>query len=188
MNSRTVILAALPDETLRIPDFIHLVKYTRVGKINAAMITTKVILELNPNLIINIGSVGVLNPRLLGEAKLVRSVIDRDMNCEPLVPRGQVFSDSFPSEIELSKEGIKVASGDTFLTRTDEWLTINNVDAVDMELFAIAKICSRFEVKCKSIKYGTDLVDKNAGIDWQINVKKFSKSIRALLETEIFSR
>lgn len=166
MNS-IVILAAIPDEL--IPDSVNGINiiYTGVGKINAAYSTTKVILEQKPRLILNVGTAGVLSVENLGKVHDVRSVIERDFLAMPLAVRGSVPFDHSKNEFILNDHGIKVATGDSFVTENDSWLNQQKVDLVDMELFAIAKVSNKLGVPCMAIKYGSDLANSNASMDWR---------------------
>ena len=165
--NQIVILAAIPDEL--IPDSISGINviYTGIGKINAAYWTTKVILEQKPRLILNVGTGGVLTVENLGKVHNVRSVIERDFLAMPLAERGSVPFDHSKNEFILNHQGLKVATGDSFVTENDSWLNQQNVDLVDMELFAIAKVSSKLGVPLKAIKYGSDLANSDAPLDWK---------------------
>lgn len=88
------------------------------------------------------------------------------MNAEPLSPRGQVPFDISPSRFFSVTPGLTCATGDSFVTQKDQWLTSNSVDMVDMELFAIAKISSHYRIPWISFKFGTDLANGNASENW----------------------
>lgn len=179
------ILAALPNEL--IPDSINKVNivYTGIGKINAAYWTTKVILEQRPRLILNVGTAGVLMLENLGKVHKVRSVIERDFLAMPLAERGFVPFDNSKNEFILNHQGLKVATGDSFVTENDSWLNQQNVDLVDMELFAIAKVSNKLGVLCKALKYGSDLANLDAPLDWSKSLDKaktaFSREITEYL-------
>ena len=55
------------------------------------------------------------------------------------------------------------------------------VDIVDMEAYAIAKICKLENIEFRCFKYISDNADENANIDWNENlasgVNAFSKLI-----------
>ena len=171
MNS-IVVLAAIPDEL--IPNSINGIKiyYTGIGKINAAYWTTKVILEQKPRLILNVGTAGVLTVQNLGKACEVRSVVERDFLAMPLAERGTVPFDNSKNEFILSDNGLKVATGDSFVSENDSWLNQQNIDLVDMELFAIAKVSNKLGIPCKAIKYGSDLANSDAPSEWEKSLDK----------------
>ena len=59
-------------------------------------------------------------------------------------------------------------------------------DLVDMEAYAIAKICYLKDIKFKCFKYVSDNADADANDDWTENIsmgkKLFIKQMRNLLE------
>jgi adenosylhomocysteine nucleosidase len=52
----------------------------------------------------------------------------------------------------------------------DPWFEANNVDVVDMELFAIAAIAHDHNIAWRSFKYVTDHTNEDSGQDWQQKV------------------
>ena len=58
-----------------------------------------------------------------------------------------------------------------FRSDTDPWLVENNIDIVDMELYAIAHVCQRHSLPWRAFKFITDEADGNAADHWQDNVK-----------------
>lgn len=74
-----VILAALPEEFVLAIDSSYKTIYTGVGKINAARVTTQAILELQPRLIVNIGTAGSVSKDLSGVVS-IKHVVEHDMN------------------------------------------------------------------------------------------------------------
>jgi adenosylhomocysteine nucleosidase len=169
-SMQSIVIVALESEFPPIQRNDFRVIYSGVGKINAARTTTEAILRFQPNRIINVGSVGVLDVKRLGTVMQVNQVIERDMNAMPLSPRGQVPFDKSPHRFFSVTPGLTCATGDSFVTKRDHWLISNNVDMVDMELFAIAKISSHYRIPWISLKFGTDLADGNASENWSGNL------------------
>jgi hypothetical protein len=81
-----LLLVALKNEleAISIPKSIP-IAYTGVGKINAATVTQTAIAHHQPQLIINFGTVGKINPDL-SDLITIKRVVQRDMNAEPLAP------------------------------------------------------------------------------------------------------
>ena len=160
-----LILVAVKEELSKkdIPNIqIH---YTGVGKINAAIKTFKVIKNYAPSLIINYGTAGSLNRELRGLVEATR-FFQRDMDATPLGFKiGQTPFDDI-SEINFGSEGYSCGTGDSFLTHTPKLKT----DLVDMEAYAIAKICYIEDVKFKCFKYISDNADVGANEDWVENI------------------
>ena len=167
---KKLILVALQDEldVNEIGDFKAY--YSGVGKVNAAIKTLQVIQKHSPNLIINFGTAGSLNPRLSGLLE-VGSFYQRDMDASPLgFEIGQTpFEDE--KEISFGRQGVSCGTGDKFVTRTPTLKT----DIVDMEAFAIAKVCKLKNIDFRCFKFISDNADNEAKDDWVDNVSLGAK-------------
>jgi adenosylhomocysteine nucleosidase len=155
---------------------IFLIIYSGLGKVNASIATFKAIHSFKPNLIINFGTVGKVNPTLSGLVP-IGSVIQRDMMAEPLAPRGCVPFSKRPNQLFSSAEGIVCGTGDSFVTVRDEWLIKNKIDVVDMELFSIAMVAFEHQIEWLSYKYISDSADSSAGEEWSKKSQYGPKSI-----------
>ena len=160
--------------------------YCGVGKINAAVALTK---ELSRNriageplpLVVNFGSVG---SRSLPTGTLVEChrFFQRDMDVRALgFELGQTPYDISPAilESECRFEHLLKATcgtGDSFATAAAELIT----DVVDMEAYALAKVCHSFGAAFACAKYVTDGADHTASHDWQANVHKAAERFLAL--------
>jgi adenosylhomocysteine nucleosidase len=166
MTTDLLIITALESELKRnsLPSGVKII-YSGIGKVNATLTSIKAIHEFNPLRIINFGTAGKINPQLSGLLEIGR-VIQRDMNAEPLAPRGQTPFCEKPFEYVSSGQFI-CGSGDSFVTSVDPWLYSQGVDVVDMELFAIACVANLHNIPWQSYKYITDDANENSGKDWQ---------------------
>ena len=180
---KIVILAAIEEEILpRYFSNFELV-YTGIGKINAAYTTSKVIYEKQPDYLVNVGTAGVLTSSLINQVCHISKVIERDALCEPLSPRGKFPNDSSPSEFSNELNfGYKLATGDSFVTSPDPWLLENSIDLVDMEYFSIAKVSHMHQIPCFSLKYGSDIANKDAARDWSLSFANASKALAQELD------
>ena len=167
---KILILVALKDEldANEIGDFK--VYYSGVGKVNAAIKTLQVIQKHSPDLIINFGTAGSLNPRLSGLLE-VGSFYQRDMNASPL--GFEVGQTPFEEDIEITfgREGVTCGTGDKFVTSTP----ILKTDIVDMEAYAIAKVCKLKNIDFRCFKFISDNADDEAKDDWVDNVSLGAK-------------
>ena len=165
-----IVIAALESEikARSLPDHIPIV-YSGIGKINAAIATFQAIQRYQPQLIINFGTVGKINPTLSGLVT-INKVIQRDISAEPLAPRGIVPLSSKPNEFIVNTTGYVCGTGDSFVTQHDPWLTEQGVDVVDMELFAIAAISFEHNVKWISYKYISDAANEDSAHEWSSKV------------------
>jgi len=166
MNANLLIITALESELKpeALPTGIKIV-YTGVGKINASIATYRAIHQHQPARIINFGTAGKINPQIQGLLE-IGTVIQRDMNAEPLAPRGKTPFSHMPTKYH-SKAGIYICgTGDSFVNNHDNWLHQEKVDVVDMELFAIAAVAHHHGIPWQSFKYITDDANEYSGDDW----------------------
>jgi adenosylhomocysteine nucleosidase len=163
---KILIVSALPHELdhAPIPHDIPVI-FTGVGKLNAAISLTDALLRYQPSLVINFGTAGRVSDEVIGLVE-VGDVIQRDMAAEPLAPRGTTPFDQTSPLISSGYQGIRCATGDSFVSTTDQWLHEQGVHVVDMELFALALVCHRRQIAWRSFKYITDDTDESAGQDW----------------------
>ena len=180
IKNRILILVAVKEELCEkdLPNFN--IQYTGVGKINASIKTTEIIKEYSPTHIINYGTAGSLNEELKGLVE-VTQFFQRDMNATPLGFKiGQTPFDDI-AEIDLGSHGFSCGTGDSFVTQIPKLKT----DLVDMEAYAIAKICYMKNVNFRCFKYISDNADTDANDDWIKNVssgkKLFIKRMKNLL-------
>ena len=90
--------------------------------------------------------------------------VDRDMDVRPLgFELGQT---PFEEGIRIGHKGIIVGSGDTFATSTPEI----KCDLVDMEAYAIARVCKKYDIEFKCLKYVTDNADESSAKSWEENI------------------
>ena len=169
MKTELLIITALESELKReaLPSGVEIV-YSGVGKINAAVTSIKAIHQYSPKRILNFGTVGKIKSELQGLLEIGK-VIQRDMDTEPLAPRGSTPFCTRPQEYVSTGQFI-CGSGDSFVTAYDPWLHSQGVDVVDMELFAIAAIAHDHHIPWQSFKYITDEANENSGDDWQSKV------------------
>ena len=75
------------------------------------------------------------------------------------------------NEIINSDKGYTCGSGDSFVSKQIEM----EVDLVDMEAYALAKVCKLEGIKFRCFKYISDNADGDASLDWTENCKKGAK-------------
>ena len=176
-----ILILVAVEEELSIKDLPEFqIYYTGVGKINASIRTLEIIRDYSPTQVINYGTAGSLNKKLKGLVE-VAQFFQRDMDATPLGFKiGQTPFDEI-EEINFGSAGYSCGTGDSFLTQTPKLKT----DLVDMEAYAIAKICYLKDIKFRCFKYISDNADEGANNDWIKNVsmgkKLFIKKMRRLL-------
>jgi len=184
MKTELLIITALEPELKReaLPSGVEIV-YSGVGKINAALTSIKAINQYSPKRILNFGTAGKIKSELHGLLEIGK-VIQRDMVAEPLAPRGCTpFCDR--PQAYLSTGQFLCGSGDSFVTTQDSWLLTQDVDVVDMELFAIAAVAHDHQIPWQSFKYITDDANESSGADWSERVhygqELFLEKLRSII-------
>jgi len=143
-----------------------------VGKVNAAINTANSILVTKPEKVINFGTAGSLNPEYGKGLYKIGSVVQRDFDARPLSPAmGIVPFDSTPLTLRLQDTGPILSTGDNFVTSKPEV----HSDLVDMEGWAIAKVCRNLEVPLEMYKYVTDNANEDAANDWLSQMRMGAK-------------
>ena len=156
-----LFLAAIKEETVGLDYFKHI----GVGKINATYNTLKLIQIHNPKIIVNYGTAGAINTKLKGIVECTK-FYQRDMDVRGLdFKLGETPFDRV-KEIIISDSGYSCGTGDSFVNQKIEM----EVDVVDMEAYAIAKVCMLENIEFKCFKYISDNADENANNDWNTNL------------------
>ena len=151
----------LPEKIL--PEFN--IFYSGVGKINATLKTAEVIYKTNPKLVINYGSAGALNKNLSGLHQ-VTTFYQRDMDVTDLgFMVGETPLDDI-NQISLDEKGLSCGTGDSFVSSNQALQT----DLVDMEAYAIAKVCLINKLDFMCFKFISDNADAEAGDNWVKNM------------------
>lgn len=148
------------------------VLFTGVGKINASYRLTRRVAELARQgqrpLVVNFGTAG---SRRFDTGALVACdrFVQRDMDVTGLgFSHGETPFEELPRVLEFERALLHLppglcASGDNFETRAhaDEY------DVVDMEAYALAKVCRLEALPFVCVKYVSDGADEHAGQTWE---------------------
>ena len=169
-----IFVAALKEETPDL-DFFH---YTGVGKINATYNLTKIINKFHPTEVINFGTAGAINKELNGIIECSK-FYRRDMDVSTLMNLeiGQTPFDNI-NEIIYSESGYSCGTGDNFVTGKIPF----KVDLVDMEAYALAKVCKLENINFRCFKFISDNADEKANNDWIKNCEKGAKLFKHKLK------
>jgi len=171
------------------------VLYCGVGKVNAAIALTKELSRYAHQgeempLVVNFGSAG---SRCFAPGTLVacQEFVQRDMDVSGLgFALGITPYDEAPSALTFEPvfthlPSAVCGSGDSFATADIE------VDCavIDMEAYALAKVCWRENARFACVKYVTDGADHAAADDWQRNVhvaaEEFLQLFRGLSDSGV---
>ena len=168
----TIFVAALKEETPKLSKFHH----TGVGKINASIKLMELINANKPTQVINYGTAGSLKKEISGLIECT-TFVQHDMDARGLLDfkLGETPFDRI-SKIILSNEGYICATGDRFVKNKLEI----NCDIVDMEAYALAKICKLYEIEFKCFKYISDYANDESSNDWVENCHKGASEFLSL--------
>ena len=176
LDKKILIVCALEVETQgQLENYDVL--YTGVGKVNATYkLTThfgKYGSYIPYDLVINYGTAG---SRKIKKKTLVdcTKFVQRDMDVTGLgFMRGETPFEDDPqltikstSEFNPIKRNALCGSGDNFVEDKTNYYG----EVVDMEAYALAKVCYKREVPFISFKYITDGADEQAHEDWEANL------------------
>ena len=177
LDKKTLIVCALEIETQgQLDDYDVL--YTGVGKVNATFELTRKFGKYGSyipyDMVINYGTAG---SRKIKKGKLVdcTKFIQRDMDVTGLgFMRGETPFEQDPpfiiqqQNIEFNPIGRNATcgSGDNFVEDKTNYYG----EVVDMEAYALAKVCYLYDVPFISFKYITDGADEQAHEDWEANL------------------
>ena len=169
-----LFLAAMKEETVGLDYFNHV----GVGKINATYNSLRLISIHRPKLVINYGTAGAIKSNLQGIVECTK-FYQRDMDVSPLMNLkiGQTPFDDI-NEIINSNDGYSCGSGDNFVTKKIDI----NVDVVDMEAYALAKVCKLENITFRCFKFISDNADEAASNDWVKNCENGAKLFKHKLK------
>ena len=150
----------------------HNVLYTGAGKINAAMATQWLIDNFDIKEIINVGTAGG-NPNKVEKSKIyqIDKVIDRDWKTPNVI-----LPEISVNNIKLGLESKSCYTGDSFVT---DWN--DNFEVVDMEAYAIAKVCQNEE---NNIPFGCYKYISDTGSDeeWENSLKHCNEALNEMFK------
>ena len=172
-----LFLAAIKEETVGLDYFNH----TGVGKINATYNTLRLIHLHKPKIIINYGTAGAIDTKLKGIVECTK-FYQRDMDVRGLgFELGETPFDKI-KEIIIAENGYSCGTGDSFVNKKIDM----KVDVVDMEAYAIAKVCKLENIEFRCFKYISDNADEDANIDWSKNLTLGAHAFSKLTNDSIF--
>ena len=193
LGKKTLIVCALEVETQGLlKDYDVL--YTGVGKVNATFELTRKFGKYGSYIpydsVINYGTAG---SRKYKKGKLVdcTKFIQRDMDVTGLgFMRGETPFEGNPEHFIIESPvgvfnpigiGATCGSGDNFVEDKSDYYG----EVVDMEAYALSKVCYRYDVPFISFKYITDGADGDANNDWEENVGKGIKVFNEMVLSKL---
>ena len=182
LNECLIVIACKEESEGLFEKLVPNIIFTGVGKVNATYNLTKKLYEMKangnlPKYVINFGSCGSKKFKK-GSLVYCNKFIQRDMDATAFgYKKGETPSDIFPLVLEHKNliddlpNGV-CGSGDSFITTEEVDKTI---DLVEMEAYALARVCKIENIDFIAIKYITDGLDENGDDDWNKEVKNSSE-------------
>ncbi len=184
---RTLVVMALAAESAGVFEAAAVpVLYCGLGKVNAAIALTSELCRYAaageaPPLVVNFGSAGSrVHPG--GALLACHEFVQRDMDVSGLgFPLGVTPFDEVPPALRFDPlfthlRSAVCGSGDSFVTGPAPVPS----DVVDMEAYALAKVCWLKGTRFACVKYVTDGADHGAAADWQGNVHRAAEEFLQL--------
>jgi adenosylhomocysteine nucleosidase len=185
---RTLLVLALRAESAGVFEAAgEPVLYCGVGKVNAAIALTRELTRYalqaqDMPLVVNFGTAG---SRVIAAGTLVgcHEFVQRDMDVRGLgFALGVTPYDEAPPRVEFDPvfthlPAAVCGSGDSFATAGIDMPCA----VVDMEAYALAKVCRCEKARFACAKYVTDGADHAAADDWRRNVHKAAEEFLRLL-------
>jgi adenosylhomocysteine nucleosidase len=185
--TKPLIVMALPQESRGQLELAGAqLLYTGVGKVNAAASLARRLAELRcagqaPALVLNLGTAG---SRTIPAHSLVacNRFLQRDMDVSGLgFPVGVTPFDDTPAIIEFPPVFAHMpqrscSSGDSFATHLHNF----DGDVVDMEAFALARVCLGESIPFACAKYITDGADADSASHWEAALEAASLGFASL--------
>jgi adenosylhomocysteine nucleosidase len=162
------------------------VLFTGVGKVNAAHALTRRLAETRhagralPH-VVNFGTAGS-HTFATGTVVACRAFVQRDMDVTALgFALGTTPFDASPARLEFPETVAHLphgvcSSADAFETRGPEVAC----DVLDMEAYALAKVCWLEQVRFTCVKFITDGADHAAATDWEANLPQAAAEFLAI--------
>jgi len=169
----TLFVIALKQEAMGLLEPLGVdVLYTGIGKVNATYALTRELTRRKyegrePARVVNLGTAGSRCFRT-GDLIACHRFVQRDMDVTPLgFAHGETPYETIPPVLETSVLFADLASGlcgsgDSFVTGE---LTMA-CEVLDMEAYALAKVCRAENMPFAAVKYITDGADADAAEHW----------------------
>ncbi len=179
-----------------------------IGKVNAAICTTLLIENYQPEAIINTGSAGGLGSGLaVGDIVISKDVLHHDADATEFgyalgqIPGMPLYYAADAELMALAEQAIDthgltahtglIVSGDSFigtLEKKEQIIThFSDVLAVEMEAAAVAQVCHQYHVPFIITRAVSDLANSEAGMTFDEFLKvacvSSSKIVKSLIET-----
>ncbi|MFJ2619090.1 purine-nucleoside phosphorylase [Glutamicibacter sp. NPDC087344] len=183
-DNKTLLVFAHSDEAVAFTDVEHVI--SGVGKVNASVALAGELADGSVERVIVLGTAGVV-----GHAGEDRPSLDTIYQVTKLIQHDFPLpsADVDPTgEVLLPELQVTMATGDVFVSDDEQRIHISGLGAslVDMEGYAYASICQRFNVPLQIFKIPSDYADSSASIDdWDEIAKQKSFQLREFFDKNL---
>ncbi|GAA1415512.1 hypothetical protein AUR04nite_21240 [Glutamicibacter uratoxydans] len=183
-EKKTLLVFAHDDEAVAFSDVEHLI--SGVGKVNATVALAGAFAENEIERVIVLGTAGVV-----GHAGEDRPSLDTIYQVTKLIQHDFPLpsADVIPTgAILLPELQVTMATGDVFVSDDEQRTHISGLGAslVDMEGYAYASMCQRFNVPLQIFKIPSDYADSSTSMEeWDAIVKQKSVQLREFYDSVI---
>lgn len=167
---------------------------TGVGKVHSAAATAYAISILNPTEIMNIGLCGSLKPDkyMQGDVMNVTHVFQYDAYIPIRSPEFDVLMDKIDLHAPIKKTinhdeceypHVTLSSGDRFIDDEESRIELSQIaEIVDMEGYAIARVCEMFNKKLRIFKIISDSASEEATSEFTDFIEIYGEKVLQLLD------
>ena len=164
----TILIMALKEESQGLFEKNEIIPhYCGMGQVKAAFYTQKLIHELKPKHVINLGTAGSYSFKQGDLVECTSFVQRRANNFLPFKSKTL----NTPALTDLASASC--GTGDFI----DKDACLVNCDVVDMEAYAMAYVCEQLQVGFTSIKYVSDNSNEAISKDWGANLNEASEKL-----------
>jgi len=177
-----LLVVALEEEATHLHVSGLPVLITGAGKVNAAVALATTLAAASPSEVINLGTAGALRPGVEG-THLITMVTQHDLDDAALFALTGLH---FSEPIHLSTEGAVLTTGDAFIADAARRTELAaHADLVDMEGYAVARVCQTLAVPMRLVKQVSDKADGSAGKSWGETVDECAEVLGAWVRTNL---
>ncbi len=178
---RALLCFALENEAgQHFADLKEQLLFTGVGKLNAAYALANAVSRHRPDIVINLGTAGSGKVKT-GSVVCATRFIQHDMDVTPLgFKPGETPFDPTPALLENGRaveglETVTCGSGDRFVVGDAP----AGCDILEMEAYALAKVCLLENIPFIALKYISDGADGAAAVDWPTALDNAGRALRS---------
>ncbi len=188
-EKKILVTYAVPEELVDIQwdenvEFLYV--RTGIGKVKSAHYVTSLILNFQPDAVLNIGTAGSVQHNI-GDVFCCTQFVDRNLEeVSEALNLGSVIDTS----LTLMEKGIAqhwpnrggiCNTGDSFVTSAEGI----KGDVIDMEAFAQAFVCEQMDIPFISVKCVTDIVGNNSVKEWKEKLAEANEKLDDFLNNKI---